>query len=105
MTPNQADQTLLHLATTWNTKITDPTIATWRKRLQNHDYTTTNQAINQLADTNKHWPAWSEIIETIKTINRTNQPHHTQLKRTQPTCTKTENLQHIHNIRQHLTKP
>ena len=47
MTPDQADQILLILASTWNTKISDLTIAVWRNRLATLDYNHAQTAVNQ----------------------------------------------------------
>ena len=70
MTPDQADQILLTLAATWNTKISDPTIIMWRNRLQQLDYNHTQTAVNHLADTSKWWPAWSEIVDATNAAKR-----------------------------------
>ncbi len=70
MTPDQADQILLTLASTWNTKISDPTIITWRNRLATLDYNHACTAVNQLADTSHWWPSWAQMKEAADAAKR-----------------------------------
>lgn len=70
MTKDEADRLLFTMTAIWTTKISDPTLMVWRDRLTNLDPDIASEAINQLADTSKYWPSWSELSELAAAIKR-----------------------------------
>tara|TARA_R100000808_G_scaffold4752_3_gene15083 strand:+ start:17330 stop:17674 length:345 start_codon:yes stop_codon:yes gene_type:complete len=74
VTPDEAKHALLAMSQAWPTKISDPTLHLWNNRLTRLDFAQTIKAIDQLMDTSKFWPAWSELKETVDAIKRAETP-------------------------------
>jgi len=70
MTNDEVDRLLFTMTAIWPGKISDPTLMVWRDKLTNLDPDVASEAINQLADTSKYWPAWSELSELVAAIKR-----------------------------------
>ena len=70
MTRDEVDRLLFTMTAIWPGKISDPTLMVWRDRLTNLDPDVASEAVNQLADTKKYWPAWSELSELAAAIKR-----------------------------------
>ena len=70
MTSDEVDRLLFTMTAIWPGKISDPTLMVWRDRLTNLDPDIATEAVNQLADTNKRWPSWSEVSDAAAAIKR-----------------------------------
>ena len=70
MTNDEVDRLLFTMTAIWPGKISDPTLMVWRDRLTNLDPDVASEAVNQLADTKKYWPAWAEMSELAAAIKR-----------------------------------
>ena len=97
MTNDEVDRLLFTMTAIWPGKISDPTLMVWRDRLASLDPDVASEAINQLADTSKYWPAWSELSELVAAIKRrTPAPKELPVG---PCLSKAESLEQIAEIR------
>ena len=70
MTSDEVDRLLFTMTAIWPGKISDPTLMVWRDKLAALDPDVASEAVNQLADTKKYWPAWAEMSELAAAIKR-----------------------------------
>ncbi len=102
MTRDEVDRLLFTMTAIWPGKISDPTLMVWRDRLTNLDPDVASEAVNQLADTRKYWPAWSELSELTAAIRRrTPAPKELPVG---PCLSKAEALEQIAGIRAGLSR-
>jgi len=97
MTRDEVDRLLFTMTAIWPGKISDPTLMVWRDRLTNLDPDVASEAVNQLADTKKYWPAWAEMSELAAAIKR-RAPAPKELP-VGPCLSKAESLEQIAEIR------
>jgi len=97
MTNDEVDRLLFTMTAYWPGKISDPTLMVWRDKLAALDRDVATEAVNQLADTKKYWPAWAEMSEVTAAIRRrTPAPKELPVG---PCLSKAESLEQIAEIR------